>query len=110
MSSVHTRNSITCPGALVSLRDSSSSTRLLPARLEHLSRVAHVADAVESEIDPVIGANRKAPGDKVVSLARTDKCWPDADRGRAVVRFGVIDLGNVVLGHAPFQHVDGIEV
>src|SRR5439155_18726837 len=110
MSSVHTRNSMTCPGALVSLRESSSSTRQLPARLEHLSRVAHRADSVESEIDPMIGAYREAPGDQVVSLAGADERRPDSDRLQAIVRFGVVDLGDVVLGHAPFQHMDGLEV
>src|SRR2546429_2905800 len=103
MSSVHTRNSITCPGALVSLRDSSSSTRLLPARLEHLSRVAHVADSVESELDPMIGANRVAPGDNVLRLAGADERGPDSDGLLAFVRFAVVDLGDVVFGHTALE-------
>src|SRR2546421_6165156 len=107
MSSVHTRNSMTCPGALVSLRESSSSTRLLPARLEHLSCVAHGADSVESELDPMIGANRHAPGDNVLRLAGADERRPDSDRLLAFVRFGVIDLGDVVLRHAALQDVHG---
>src|SRR5437762_8159679 len=52
----------------------------LPARLEHFSRVAHVADSVEPELDPVIGANRHAPGDNVLSLAGADERGPDLDR------------------------------
>src|SRR2546421_3472444 len=108
MSSVHTRNSMTCPGALVSLRESSSSTRLLPARLEHLSRVAHVADSVEPELDPVIGANRHAPGDNVLSLAGADERRSDSDCLRALVRLGVVDLGDVVLDHAAFENVHGV--
>src|SRR5438309_5613200 len=109
MSSVHTRNSITCPGALVSLRESSSSTRLLPARLEHLSRVAHVADSVEPQLDPMIGANRVAPGNNVLSLAGADERGPDSDGLRALVRLRIVDLGNVMLGHAALQHVYGVE-
>src|SRR5438874_10145738 len=110
MSSVHTRNSMTCPGALVSLRESSSSTRQLPARLEHLSRVADCTDSVESELDPMIGANRVAPGDQVMSLAGPDEGRPNLDRRLAFVRFDVVDFGDVVLGHAVFQHVDRFEV
>src|SRR5947208_2453020 len=109
MSSVHTRNSITCPGALVSLRESSSSTRLLPARLEHLSRVAHVADSVEPQLDPMIGANRVAPGDNVLRLAGADERGPDSDGLRALVRLGVVDLRDVVLDYAALQHVHGVE-
>src|SRR2546426_2707061 len=109
MSSVHTRNSMTCPGALVSLRDSSSSTRQLPARLEHFSRVAHVADPVESELDPMIGANREAPGNNVLSLAGADEGRPDSDGLRALVRLRIIDLRDVVLDHAALQHVNGVE-
>src|SRR2546427_559835 len=73
MSSVHTRNSMICPSALVSLRESSPSTASLPARLEHLSRVAHCADSVEPELDPMVGANRVAPGDQVMRLAGPDE-------------------------------------
>src|SRR5256886_15305197 len=100
---------MTCPGALVSLRESSSSTRLLPARLEHFSRVAHVADSVKSELDPMIGSNRVAPGNNVLRLARADERGPDLDGLRAFVRLGVVDLSNVVLDHAAFQHVHGVE-
>src|SRR2546429_8530936 len=98
MSSVHTRNSMTCPGALVSLLESSPSTASLPARLEHLARVAHCADSVESELDPMIGAHRKAPGDEVVRLAGPDERRPDSDRHLPFVRFDVVDLGDVVPG------------
>src|SRR5438874_12222665 len=109
MSSVHTRNSMTCPGALVSLRESSSSTRQLPARLEHLSRVAHCADSVESELDPVVGANRIAPGDQVMSLAGPDERGPDSDRRLALVRFDVVALGDVVLRNAALEVMHGCE-
>src|SRR5437762_12323310 len=108
MSSVHTRNSMTCPGALVSLRESSPST--LPARLEHLSCVAHCADSVEAELDPMIGADRIAPGDQVMSLAGPYEGRANSNRRLAFVRFDVVDFGDVVLGHAAFQHVDGFEV
>src|SRR5947209_12610306 len=110
MSSVHTRNSMTCPGALVSLRESSPSTASLPARLEHFSRVARCEDSVESELDPMIGADRIAPGDQVMSLAGPDEGRANSDRRLAFVRFDVVDLGDVVLGHAAFQHVDRFEV
>src|SRR5437016_3577990 len=105
MSSVHTRNSMTCPGALVSLRESSSSTRFLPARLEYLSRVAHCSDSVESELDPVIGANRVAPGDHVLRLAGADERRPDSDGLLAFARFRVVDLGDVVFGHTALENV-----
>src|SRR2546430_3058852 len=81
----------------------------LPARLEHFSRVAHGADSVESELDPMIGAFRVTPGNNVLSLAGADERGPDSDRLLAFVRFGVVDLGNVVLDHAAFQHVHGVE-
>jgi len=58
----------------------------------------------------MVGANRKAPGDQVVSLAGADERGPDSDRLLAIVRFGVIDFGNVVLGHAAFQYMDGLEL
>jgi hypothetical protein len=57
----------------------------------------------------MIGTNRKAPGDKVMSLAGADERRPDSDGLLAFVRFCVVDLSNVVLGHAAFQHVYGIE-
>src|SRR6059058_805132 len=101
---------MTCPGALVSLRESSPSTASLPARLEHLSRVAHGADSVESELDPMIGADRIGPGDQVMSLAGPYEGRANSNRRLAVVRFDVVDLGDVVLGHAVFEHVDRFEV
>ena len=58
----------------------------------------------------MVGANRKAPSDKVASLAGANECRPDSDRRRTVVRFGVVNLRNVVFGHAAFQHVDGVEI
>src|SRR2546426_11885182 len=58
----------------------------------------------------MIGANRKAPSDKVVGLAGAYERGSDSDRLQLIVRFGVVDLSNVVLGHAPFQHMDGLEV
>ena len=58
----------------------------------------------------MIGAYRKAPSDKVVGLAGADERGSDSDRLQLIVRFRVIDLGDVVLGHAPFQHMDGLEV
>src|SRR5205814_7698559 len=109
MSSVHTRNSMTCPGALVSLRESSPSTASLPARLERFSRVAHSADLIESELDPVVGANRIAPGDQVVRLAGPDERRPDSDRYLALVRFDVVDVGDVVLRDAALEDMDGFE-
>src|SRR5438552_10652271 len=57
----------------------------------------------------MIGAGRKAPGDKVVSIAVADERGPDSDRLLAFVWFGVIDLGNVMLDHAAFQHLHGAE-
>src|SRR5207245_223235 len=81
----------------------------LPARLEHFSRVAHVADSVESELDPMIGANRHAPGDNVLSLAGADERGPDPDGLWALVRLRIIDLRDVVLDHAALQHVHGVE-
>ncbi len=57
----------------------------------------------------MISANREAPGDNVLSRAGADKRGPDSDGLRAIVRFGVVDLSNVVLGHAAFQHVHGLE-
>ena len=101
---------MTCPGALVSLRESSPSTASLPARLETLSGVAHCADPVESELDPMVGAKRKGPGDQVMCLAGPDEGRADSDRLLAFARFDVVDLGDVVLGHAVFEHVDRFEV
>ena len=57
----------------------------------------------------MIGADRKAPGDKVVSLAVADKRGPDSDRHFVFVRFLVVDLGYVMLDHAALQHVNGVE-
>ena len=57
----------------------------------------------------MIGTNRKAPGDKVMSLAGADERGPDSDGLLAFVRFRVVDLSNVVLGHAAFQYVNGLE-
>src|SRR5439155_16845340 len=81
----------------------------LPARLEHFSRVAHCADSIESELDPMISAFRVAPGNNVLSLAGADERGPDSDCLLAFVRFGVVDLGDVVLDHAALQHVHGVE-
>src|SRR5437870_9422023 len=109
MSYVHTRNSMTCPGALVSLRESSSSTRLATSSAGTLFRVAHCADSIESELDPMIGAFRVTPGNNVLSLAGADERGPDSDRLLAFVRVGVLDLRDVVLDHAAFQLVHGVE-
>ena len=57
----------------------------------------------------MIGANRKAPGDEVMSLASADERGPNSDCLGLIVRFGVVDLSNVVLGHAAFQHVHCLE-
>ena len=57
----------------------------------------------------MIGTDRKAPGDKVVSLAVADKRGPDSDRHFVFVRFLVVDLGYVMLDHAALQHVHGAE-
>ncbi len=58
----------------------------------------------------MIGTNWKAPGNNVLGPAGADECGPDSDGLRALVRLGVVDLGNVVLGHAAFQHMDRVEV
>ena len=58
----------------------------------------------------MIGADRIAPGDQVVGLAGADKGGPDSERVLAFVWFGVVDLGDVVFGHAVFQLVDRFEV
>ena len=57
----------------------------------------------------MIGAFRVTPGNNVLSLAGADERGPDSDRLLAFVRFVVVDLGNVVLDHAAFQHVHGVE-
>src|SRR5439155_1253896 len=57
----------------------------------------------------MIGALRVTPGNNVLSLAGADERGPDSDRLLAFVRFGVVDLGNVVLDHAAFQHVHGVQ-
>ena len=57
----------------------------------------------------MIGAFRVTPGNNVLSLAGADERGPDSDRLLVFVRFGVVDLGNVVLDHAAFQHVHGVE-
>src|SRR3989442_13081088 len=56
----------------------------------------------------MVGANRKAPDDKVVSLAVADKRGPDSDRHLVFVRFRVVDLGDVMLDHAAFENVRGV--
>ena len=58
----------------------------------------------------MIGADRIAPGDQVMSLAGPDEGRANSDRRLAFVRFDVVDLGDVMLGHAVFQHVDRFEV
>lgn len=58
----------------------------------------------------MIGANREAPGNKVVSPAGADERGPDSDCLRALVRLGVVDFGNVVLGHAAFQNMHGVQI
>jgi hypothetical protein len=57
----------------------------------------------------MIGTNRKAPGDKVMSLAVPDKRWSYPDGLSSFIRLAVVDLSNMVLGHAAFQHVHGIQ-
>ena len=57
----------------------------------------------------MIGAFRVTPGNNVLSLAGADERGPDSDRLLALVRLRVVDLRNVVLGHAALQHVHGVE-
>src|SRR2546430_2777087 len=108
MSSVHTRNSITWPVDMVCRRGGMSNMPPLPGRLEHVSRVAHPMDPVESELDPMIGTCWRTPDHDVMRPAVPDECRPQPDRLRASVRFGVVELRNVVLRDAAFENMHGL--